>query len=180
MKLVNNVEGYGLVSILLHWIMAIVIIALFILGHYMVDLTYYDPWYIKAPDLHRSVGVIVAALLVLRLTWRLSNHQPELMGRQWEQKTALMVHRLFYILLTAIIVSGYLITTADGQSVSVFGYFSIPAIITGLINQEDTAGLLHEWLANILIALAIFHGMAALKHQIIDRDSTLQRILKPR
>jgi len=180
MKLVNNVEGYGLVSILLHWIMAIVIIALFILGHYMVGLTYYDPWYLKAPDLHRSVGVIVAALLVLRLTWRLSNYRPKLMGRQWEQKTALMVHRLFYILLTAIIVSGYLITTADGQGVSVFGYFSIPAIITGLINQEDTAGLLHEWLANILIALVIFHGMAALKHQIIDRDSTLQRILKPR
>jgi len=180
MKLVNNVEGYGLVSILLHWIMAIVIIALFILGHYMVDLTYYDPWYIKAPNVHRSVGVIVTALLVLRLTWRLSNYRPKLMGRQWEQKTALMVHRLFYILLTAIIVSGYLITTADGQGVSVFGYFSIPAIITGLINQEDTAGLLHEWLANILIALAIFHGMAALKHQIIDRDSTLQRILKPR
>jgi len=180
MKLVNNVEGYGLVSILLHWIMAIVIIALFILGHYMVGLTYYDPWYLKAPDLHRSVGVIVAALLVLRLTWRLSNCRPKLMGRQWEQKTALMVHRLFYILLTAIIVSGYLITTADWQGVSVFGYFSIPAIITGLINQEDTAGLLHEWLANILIALVIFHGMAALKHQIIDRDSTLQRILKPR
>ncbi|MEJ2417556.1 MAG: cytochrome b/b6 domain-containing protein, partial [Exilibacterium sp.] len=66
MKLGNTQTQYGLVTILLHWIIAILVIGLFALGLYMTDLTYYDPWYRKGPDLHRSLGIIVALLLLLR------------------------------------------------------------------------------------------------------------------
>ena len=177
MRLHNDRQGYGVVSVLLHWVMAILIIGLFALGMYMVDLDYYNPWYQKAPDLHRSLGVIVAMLLLFRLGWRLLNPHPEIAGKPWEQRAALWVHRLFYAMIAAIVVSGYLITTADGQAVSVFGWFEIPATIYGFGNQEDIAGVVHEWLANLLIALTLLHTLAALKHHFIDRDLTLRRML---
>jgi len=175
----NSSQGYGLFAILLHWLMAVLIIALFLLGEWMVGLDYYHPWYLRAPDLHRGFGVITAILLLVRLGWRLGNRHPQLIGRPWEQQIAVWVHRGFYALVAAIIISGYLITTADGQPVSVFGWFAIPATVHGWPNQEDIAGELHEWLAIIIIALTILHGLAALKHHVIDRDATLRRMLWP-
>lgn len=177
MPLRNNPKGYGLVSVLLHWLMAILIIGLFALGKYIVDLDYYDPWYIKGPEWHLGLGVITALLLVIRLVWRLSNPHPQIMGKPWEQRAALWVHRLFYALIAAVVISGYFITTADGKPLSVFDWFDIPATFYGYPNQEDIAGKVHEWLTNGLIALVIFHSLAALKHHFIDRDPTLRRIL---
>jgi len=177
MHLRNDLQGYGLVAVLLHWIMAVLVIGLFVLGEYMVGLNYDDPWYIKAPDLHRGIGVIVAILLVLRLGWRWSNRRPEVIGQAWERSVALWVHRSFYVLLAAIPVSGYLITTADGQALCVFGWFELPATFYGVENQEDIAGLVHEWLAMILISLVVLHTLAAMKHHFIDRDASLRRML---
>lgn len=175
--LLNNLNRYGLVSVLLHWGMAVLIIGLFLLGKYMVDLDYYDPWYRKAPDLHRSIGVIVAGLMLFRLGWRLANVRPTEIGKSWERTIATWVHRIFYLLIAGIVVSGYLITTADGQGVFVFNWFEIPAAFNGFENQEDIAGEVHEWLTNSLIALVMLHALAALKHHFIDRDSTLRRML---
>ena len=172
----NSRSRYGLISVLLHWGMAVLIIGLFFLGEYMVDLDYYDPWYNKAPDLHRSFGVIVAGLLLYRLGWRLSNVRPAEIGKPWERRTAAWVHRIFYVLIAAIAVSGYLITTADGQGVPVFNWFEIPAAFDGFENQEDIAGVVHEWLAHILILLVVLHTLASLKHHFIDRDATLRRM----
>ncbi|WJW76439.1 cytochrome b [Thiohalobacter sp. IOR34] len=177
MRLRNDRQGYGLVSVGLHWIMAVLVIGLFLLGETMVDLDYTHPWYHKAPDLHRGLGVVTAGLLAFRLVWRLANPLPEILGRPWERRAALWVHRLFYLLIAAVVTSGYLITTADGQALSVFGAFEIPATLHGLENQEDIAGRVHEWLATLLIALAALHGLAALKHHLLDRDPTLLRML---
>ncbi|HHH35998.1 MAG TPA: cytochrome b [Gammaproteobacteria bacterium] len=179
MRLRNHPQGYGLVSVLLHWSMAALIIGLYALGKYMVDLDYYHPWYQKAPDLHRGLGVIVAALLIFRQGWRLSNPHPEILGRPWEQRVAVWVHRLFYLLIAATVISGYLITTADGHALPVFDWFEIPATLYGFDNQEDIAGVAHDWLANMLMGLALLHSLAALKHHFIDRDPTLRRMLWP-
>jgi cytochrome b561 len=73
--------------------------------------------------------------------------------------------------------SGYLISTADGRAVEVFGWFSIPATLSGLENQEDIAGEIHEWLAFTLIGLVMLHALAATKHHFINRDATLKRML---
>ena len=86
-------------------------------------------------------------------------------------------HRLFYLLLFTIMVSGYLISTEDNRAVEVFGWFSIPATITSIPNQADVAGWVHLILASSLIGLALLHAAAALKHHFIDRDRTLKRIL---
>ena len=177
MRLGNGPEGYGLISILLHWAMAVLVVGLFVLGDYMVGLEYDHPWYQKAPDLHRGLGAITGLLLLFRFGWRLANPQPAMLGRPWERCVALWVHRIFYALIAAVVVSGYLITTADGQGVSVFGWFEVPATIHGFDNQEDIAGVIHQWLANGLIALLVLHSLAALKHHFIDGDATLRRML---
>jgi cytochrome b561 len=74
--------------------------------------------------------------------------------------------------------SGYLISTADGRAIQVFDWFEVPALVTGIANQEDIAGAVHYWVAVALIALASLHGLAALKHHFLDRDGTLLRMLR--
>lgn len=177
MNLNNDQQHYGLISILLHWGMAFVIIGLYVLGLYMMNLTYYDPWYQTAPDIHRSLGIITLLLLLLRWLWRLRSVRPEISGKRWEQRAALWAHRTFYLLILLVLLSGYLISTADGQPVSVFGWLDIPATLHGYANQEDIAGKMHEVLAHALILLAILHTLAALKHHFIQHDSTLMNML---
>jgi cytochrome b561 len=73
--------------------------------------------------------------------------------------------------------SGYLISTADGRGLEVFDWFSVPATLSGLDRQEDIAGEVHLYLAWTVIVLAALHALAALKHHFIDRDPTLMRML---
>ena len=74
-------------------------------------------------------------------------------------------------------ISGYLISTADGRAISVFGWFEVPATITSIPKQEDVAGLVHQYLAWGLVIFSGVHALAALKHHFIDRDATLNRML---
>jgi len=177
MQLLNSRNHYGLVAVLLHWGMAVLILGLFFLGEYMVDLDYYDAWYQSAPNLHRSIGIIVGLFLIFRLAWRLSNLRPASTAPRWEQLIAMWIQRIFYVLILLIVISGYLITTADGQAVSVFNWFDIPAVFDSYDNQEDIAGEIHEWLSHIFIILFVLHASAALKHHFINRDSTLLHML---
>lgn len=88
-----------------------------------------------------------------------------------------VVHGLLYLMLFVIVISGYLISTAKGQGISVFGWFEIPASITGLTNQADRAGAVHYWVAIGVLGLAALHALGALKHHFLDRDDTLRRML---
>ena len=90
------------------------------------------------------------------------------------------MHRLMYALMYLLLLSGYLISTADGRGINVFGLFTVPASISGLQNQADIAGELHQWLAYVLIGLTSLHVLAALKHHFVDRDQTLKRMLSSR
>lgn len=176
----NSPAGYGWASILLHWTMAIMIVVLLPLGLWMTSLDYYHPWYKKGPDLHRAIGVILASLLILRLTWRLLQPQPRpLASKRWEQLTARTTHALLYLILLTLVISGYLISTADGRAVDVFGWFQVPATLQGIEHQEDIAGDIHFAVAMLLIAMLVLHIGAALRHHLIDRDRTLIRMLKP-
>ena len=176
----NTTDGYGLVAILLHWLVALAVIGLFALGLWMVELTYYDDWYRTAPFIHKSVGILLFLAVSLRLVWRLVNPHPAPIGKPLERRLAHVVHLALYGLLFAIMFAGYLISTADGRPIEVFGWFEVPATITGIENQEDVAGEIHEWLAWSLVLLAALHALAALKHRFVDRDATLERMLRPR
>ncbi|AGA90364.1 cytochrome B561 [Thioflavicoccus mobilis 8321] len=175
----NTEERYGLVAVLLHWLIAAVIVGLFALGLWMVELTYYDPWYRRAPELHKGIGVLLLLTVLLRLGWRLINTTPGPESGQspLEQRLARLTHALLYLLLLLVMASGYLISTADGRPIEVFGLFSVPATLTGLPNQADVAGDVHLILAIALVILASVHALAALKHHFIDRDATLLRML---
>lgn len=175
----NSDTQYGWVAITLHWLMAPAVIGLFALGWWMRQLSYYDPWYQRAPEIHKALGVLLIALLLARLAWRLGNRSPapEPGTPRWQARLASCAHFALYALLLAIGLSGYLISTADGRPINVFGWFSLPATIQGLPQQEDTAGDIHELLAWTLMGLVALHALAALKHHFINRDATLRRML---
>lgn len=173
----NTDKGYGLISIVLHWLVAGGAIGLFGLGLWMVELGYYHPWYRQAPQLHKSVGLLLFGIMLLHLLWRHVNARPAPIVSALQIKAAAAVHSLLYALLLAVTLSGYLISTADGRDIEVFGLFSVPATLSGLEQQEDIAGRIHQLLAFALMGLATLHAAAALKHHFVDRDRTLKRML---
>lgn len=175
----NSTERYGLIAIGLHWLVALTVFALFGLGLWMTGLEYYDTWYHRAPQLHKSIGVLLFAVMVVRLGWSLVNPHPAPLPSHTplERTTARLVHGLLYLLLFAVMIAGYLISTADGRPIELFGVVAVPATLTSIPEQEDVAGEVHLTLAIILIVLALLHAAAALKHHFVDRDNTLRRML---
>jgi cytochrome b561 len=171
----NSPNAYGLVSRLFHWWLALVIIGLFALGVWMVTLGYYDSWYQKAPHWHVGIGIVFSMLLLLRVIWHRFSPKPKALGAPRDQLLAKLGHTAMYLLLWIIVVAGYFITTADGSAVAVFDWFEIPALIKqkGL---EQTAGLVHQYLAYALMAFVVIHTLAALKHHFKDKDQTMTRM----
>lgn len=179
MQIRNTSASYGLVAIFIHWLVALVVFGLFGLGYWMVDLTYYDDWYRRAPDIHRSIGILLLMVMVFRVVWRVANVSPEpLSGHiRWEVRSAHMAHFLLYVLIFVAMVSGYLISTADGSSISVFDWFEVPSVTGQIKGMEDTAGTVHYWSTWAIVGLAAVHAAGALKHHLLDRDRTLRRML---
>ena len=179
MKLRNSEERYAAVAVAMHWLVAAAVFGLFALGLWMTELTYYDRWYRLGPWWHKGIGVMLLALVFLRLIWRATGRRPAPAAghRLWERRVAALAHGLMYLLLLAIPVSGYLISTADGRALEVFDWFAVPALPAAMENQEDVAGSVHLALAVGLVALAAVHALAALKHHFIDKDRTLLRML---
>ncbi|PXX89875.1 cytochrome B [Marinobacter vulgaris] len=179
MQVRNTATGFGVVTIAMHWLVAVAVFGLFGLGYWMVGLSYYDDWYRTAPDIHRSVGILLLIVMVLRLAWRLANPVPRPLPNhsRFEVLAAHSAHLLMYVLVFVAMISGYLISTADGSSISVFDWFEVPSVTGRIKGMEDIAGLVHYWATWALVVLAGLHGLAAIKHHLIDRDDTLRRML---
>lgn len=177
MRIKNTHTHYGLVSIILHWASAVLIAILFPLGLVMVNLGYYDPGYHNYPPIHKSLGIILFIIILMRIIWlRISPPPAPLPQAKILEILSVGVHKLLYLLIALVVISGYLISTADGRSIEVFNWFSIPALIKPFPNQADIAGNAHFYLAWLLVGIIALHALAAIKHQIIDKDRTLKRI----
>lgn len=174
----NTSSSYGLVSVVLHWSMALILFSLFGVGLYMTDLGYYDSLYHIAPWWHKSFGLLLLGMLLFRILWKAVNPKPQNISthKKWEKKTASITHFLLYILITMIGVSGYLISTSQGAGVEFFGWFDVPSVLEINADNTDLAGDIHFYLAWGLIVLAAAHAAAALKHHFIDRDNTLNNM----
>jgi len=176
----NKPAQWGCISIVMHWVVAVAVIGLFGLGLWMRSLGYYDPWYQKGPDIHRSVGVCLFLVIAFRLFWRyltppplpLENH------KRWEVKLSHRVHFLLYLLLFLVMISGYFIASADALPIAIFNWAEIPAIVLPIAQQEEVAGAAHYYLAVTMMLLVAVHALGALKHHFIDRDETLTRIIR--
>lgn len=176
----NTKLNYGLIAIACHWLSAVVVIGLFAVGVWMVELTYYSPWYKTAPHWHKSVGILLLAVTLFRLVWRLVNPKPasDQNHQTWEKVSAQIAHGAIYLLLLVIMAAGILISTAEGRGIMVFDWFELPGLTPLIENQADIAGDIHQYAAYSLIALVLLHALGALKHHFIDKDSTLLKMIK--
>jgi len=176
----NTKRSYGVLTIFVHWVSALAVLGLFVVGFWMVDLTYYSTWYKTAPHLHKSFGVLLLLLTIFRLIWRQLNPKPvaEPNHKVWEKKAGTLAHSAIYLLLLLIMFSGYLISTADSRGIWVFEWFELPGFGSFIDDQADIAGLVHQYAAYSLIVLVVVHALGALKHHFIDKDSTLLRMVK--
>lgn len=171
-------SDWGALTRLLHWLLAAGLLAMLGLGLWMVRLDYYDPLYRLLPDIHRSLGLLLLLPLLFRLSWRLGNPRPPLPASPLEQALARFVQVMLLILPILMVVSGYLISTADGRPVEVFGWFGVPAPGLEIENLEDKAGVVHAWTGYLLMGLILLHATGALKHHFFNHDATLVRMIK--
>ena len=179
MQLRNSTSRYGWVSIIMHWGVALAVFGLFALGLWMVGLGYYDPWRKDGPDLHKSIGLILLLVMFLRVMWRFISTPPQAFASnsRMTRLGAMFGHAFLYFCLFAVMIAGYLISTAEGAGIPVFDWFEVPALVSGLPDQADNAGAIHLYLAWVLVIFSGLHALAALKHHFIDRDATLKRML---
>lgn len=176
----NTKNNYGWIAILLHWLMAIIMIALLAMGLYMVRLPI-SLAKLKLYGWHKEYGILILALVLVRVAWRLSNYMPLLPSTmpKWEKLAARSAHLAFYLFMFALPLSGWMISSAAGLPVSFFGLFVLPDLISPDESIRLVLQQLHEWLGYGLIALIILHVSAALQHHFYNRDDILRRMLWP-
>ncbi len=175
----NSKNRYGLVTKLLHWLIALGIIGLIGLGWWMVGLSYYDSWYNRGLELHRELGMLVLGLACVYLLWKVVSPSPPVQSEllSWEKMAAHVAHFLLILAMFAIPVSGYMISTSAGAGFSFFGLFQVPAVTAISNEMRDLAIDFHYYVAYGLIAVILAHAGGALKHQFIDKHGTLKRML---
>jgi cytochrome b561 len=162
----------------LHWLMALMIFGLLGLGFYMSDLPL-SPQKLKLYSWHKWAGVTVFLLTLVRLAWR-ATHQPPLMPWQMsklQQIAAHVGHVGLYLLMLAIPLSGWLMSSAKGFQTVWFGVLPIPDLLPKNKELGDLLLSLHQGLNLLLVVLLLTHIAAALKHHFIDRDDVLIRML---
>jgi cytochrome b561 len=172
------VARYTPTAQVLHWLIALLIVAQFVLARMAAPLPLGAHKLALLAE-HKSFGMTVLMLALIRLAWRLKNLPPSLPAKMHriERFLARFTHVSFYVLLIAMPLSGWLMSSAKSYSVSWFGAFTWP----NLIGPNETAfsffKTLHHFLGNVLFAIAALHILAALKHHFWNKDDVLVRML---
>ncbi len=171
-------NSYTFTAIGLHWLIALTIIGSFALGFYMADLPI-SPQKLKFYSWHKWAGVTIFLFVVLRLGWRLAHRPPELPAGMpaWQRSVAAATHVLLYLLMVAVPLSGWLMSSAKGFQTVWFGVLPLPDLLTKNAELGDLLQQMHKLLNYSMAALVFAHLGAALKHHFIDRDDILARML---
>jgi len=160
---------------------AALLLVLIAMGLYMVQLpdVGFDTNKITLILVHKALGMLALAIAALRLGWRLANVLPRFVDGlpDWQQVAARFVHLMFYALLFAVPVTGWLMSSAGGYPVPFFSFFDVPDLIGTNEWLFQVLIEVHRWLAWLLLFFLVLHAAAALRHHFALRDDTLQRIL---
>jgi cytochrome b561 len=162
----------------LHWLIALLIVVQFVLARMAAPLTLGAHKLALLAE-HKSFGMTVLMLALIRFAWRLKNLPPSLPTkmRRAERFLARFTHVSFYVLLIAMPLSGWLMSSAKNYSVSWFGAFSWPNLIEPSETAFNFLRTLHHLLSDALFAVAALHILAALKHHFWNKDDVLARML---
>ncbi|HEX7111944.1 MAG TPA: cytochrome b [Mizugakiibacter sp.] len=179
MPLRSSETRWGTLAQFFHWTVALLIVAQGTIGLTMVAMA---PTVakVKVYALHKSIGLTVLALVLLRLAWRAADRRPAdppAMPR-WQVVGARAVHVALYLLILAMPLSGWLFNSAANFPLSWFGLVHVPSLTGGADPAlKALARAAHETLFWILVAVLAAHVGAALKHHLVDRDAVLARML---
>jgi len=174
----NAATRYTRIAIALHWLIAAAIIGSFSVGLYMVDLPL-SPTKLRIYSWHKWAGVTIFLCVALRLGWRLRHAPPELPAAMpaWQRSAAAATHVLLYLLMFAVPLSGWLMSSAKGFQTVWFGVLPLPDLLNKNKELGDLLQQVHQVLNFTMAALVLAHLGAALKHHFIDRDDVLARML---
>jgi cytochrome b561 len=181
MQIRNTQQRYGAVAQLFHWLIVALIITQFVLAT-QADRLGLGPAKIAVLARHKSIGITIFGLAVLRLLWRTINPVPPTPSGvpRWQSIAGRISHIALYALILVTPVFGWLMSSARNFSVSWFGLVTLPDLIAPDRSKYELLHDTHETLAYTLAVIAIIHAAAALKHHFIDRDDILRRMLPVR
>jgi cytochrome b561 len=176
----NSAVRYGAVAQTLHWVVVGLLIVQVTLGKIADELPLgLEKLAILAR--HKSFGITILGLAVIRLAWRWIDRPPPLPPMpRWQHFAAQLNHWALYALLFAMPLTGWMMSSASNYPVSWFGLVQLPDFVAPDRSLKEQLEDTHEVLAKFLIALALLHVAAALKHQFVDRDGLLWRMLPRR
>ena len=176
---------YTLTAVALHWVLGLGLVALFVRGVYMADLPF-SPWRLKLYNWHKWAGVTILALSALRLVWRITHRPPALPVAMeaampaWQRTAHHATHHALYALFFVVPLVGWAYSSAAGFPIVVFGVLPLPDFVPVDKALAELIKPWHEITAFALAGLVVLHVAAALKHQLIDRDGLLTRMLPGR
>ena len=181
MRLRNSSANWGSIAKLFHWLIALLIIANIPLG-YWADSLSLSPTKVEAFYWHKTAGLTVLWLAVLRLLWRFTNPTPRLPSDMatWERALAHGSHLLLYVLMIAMPVSGWVINSAANFPLDLYGLIPVPDLVPKGPSESaigDAAKIAHYWMFIAICVLLALHVAGALKHHFIDGDNVLKRML---
>ena len=168
---------YPLTVIVLHWAVAVAVVGITVLGWWMQTIPK-DPVGPRADayNLHKSIGLTVLLLMVVRLAWRASHRPPQLPPLPvWQARAAHAVHALLYVLLFVDAMSGYLGSAVSGFPVKFFGWV-LPAWAAANVGLKEACSVVHFVSSWALVAVIGIHVMATFYHQWVLHDGLLWRM----
>jgi cytochrome b561 len=178
MNIRNTRTGYGWAAIALHWISAGGVLALYLLGERMEEASGRAEK-LAAQNLHISVGVLLLSFLAARLLWSVSQPAPEALERnRWFKLAAKVVQGLFLVMIAVLLITGPVAVWSAATAIQVFDWFDLASPFSVRVEWlHEAAEEVHGAAAKLFWPLIGLHVAGALKHLVVDRDGTVQRML---
>jgi cytochrome b561 len=174
----NTKDQFGAMTKTFHWVTALIVIGLVAVGFYMGDMPI-GAAKIKTYNLHKSFGITVLMMTLCRILWNNIDKRPVLDDKIqfWEKPLLTPMHTLFYVLLIAMPLSGWLMSSTGGGPVAFFGLFTLPDLMAPDKAVSKIFRQAHEIIGITLAVMAGLHVAEAVKHHFIDKDPFLRRML---